>query len=81
MISEEAQPITIRRVRSSNPQAATADTAMIGPSVRPISPAAMNRLIPRPTCFPEIVATIGGAGAWKEAELSPIKKNRKASVP
>ncbi len=44
------------------PHIPTAQTTNNGPTVRAASPAAMKRLIPKPTRRPAICAIIAGAG-------------------
>ena len=62
------------------PNQAMPATTSIGPSARASSPDAMKMLIPLPTCAPETLATMAGAGAWKAAMLIPATNSISASA-
>jgi hypothetical protein len=68
------------RQMPSRPNQVTPATAIIGPTVRASSPVAMKMLMPVPTRWPETLATMAGAGAWKAAMATPPTNSSKASA-
>jgi hypothetical protein len=64
----------------SSAQAVKAQVASSGQACGSSSPEAMKKLMPLPTCWPEMRATMAGAVAWNRALLIPVMKSSRTSA-